>query len=51
MTGVQTCALPIYAFVAGFKLLMIDYENHNVRGVPVVLDTAFFGATVGFTFD
>jgi len=39
------------AFVAGFKLLTLDYENDNVRGVPVMLDAAFFGATVGFTFD
>jgi hypothetical protein len=39
------------SFVAGFKLLTIDYEADNVRGVPVMLDTAFFGATVGFTFD
>jgi hypothetical protein len=39
------------AFVAGFKLLTIDYEADSVRGVPMMLDTAFFGATVGFTFD
>jgi hypothetical protein len=39
------------AFVAGFKLLDIDYEEASVRGIPFVLDTTFFGATVGFTFD
>lgn len=39
------------AFVAGFKLLTVDYEADNVRGMPVTLDTAFLGATVGFTFD
>jgi len=39
------------AIVAGFKLLEIDYEESSVRGIPFVLDTTFFGATVGFTFD
>jgi len=39
------------AFVAGFKLLDIDYEASSVRGIPFVLDTTFFGATVGFMFD
>jgi hypothetical protein len=39
------------AFVAGFKLLDIDYEEANVRGIPFVLDTTFFGATLGFMFD
>jgi hypothetical protein len=39
------------AFVAGLKLLSVDYEEDNVRGVPVTLDTTFFGATAGFTFD
>ena len=39
------------AFVAGFKLLDIDYEEDNVRGIPFVLDTTFFGATLGFMFD
>jgi hypothetical protein len=39
------------AIVAGFKLLDIDYEEASVRGIPFVLDTTFFGATVGFTFD
>ena len=39
------------AFVAGFKLLDIDYEESSVRGIPFVLDTTFFGATVGFMFD
>jgi hypothetical protein len=36
--------------VAGFKLLDIDYEK-TVRGNPLVVDTTFFGATVGFMFD
>ena len=39
------------AIVAGFKLLDIDYEQDSVRGIPFVLDTTFFGATVGFMFD
>jgi hypothetical protein len=39
------------AIVAGFKLLDIDYEESSVRGIPFVLDTTFFGATIGFTFD
>ena len=39
------------AFVAGFKLLDVDYEQDSVRGIPFVLDTTFFGATVGFMFD
>ena len=38
------------AVVLGFKLLDVDYEK-TVRGRPFVLDTDFFGATVGFTFD
>jgi hypothetical protein len=38
------------AVVAGFKLLDVDYEK-TVRGRPLVLDTTFFGATVGFMFD
>ena len=39
------------AIVAGFKLLDIDYEESSVRGIPFVLDTTFFGATIGFMFD
>ena len=39
------------AVVAGFKLIEVDYEKSNVRGIPFVLDATFFGATVGFTFD
>jgi hypothetical protein len=39
------------AIVAGFKLIDLDYEEDNVRGVPVVVDLMFFGATVGFMFD
>ena len=38
------------AVVAGFKLLDIDYQK-TVRGRPLVIDTTFFGATVGFMFD
>lgn len=39
------------AIVAGVKLIDVDYEKSNVRGIPLVLDTTFFGAVVGFTFD
>lgn len=39
------------AIVAGVKFIDIDYEKSSVRGIPFVLDTTFFGATVGFTFD
>jgi hypothetical protein len=39
------------AFVGGLKLLDVDYEEASVRGIPFVLDTTFFGATVGFMFD
>jgi hypothetical protein len=39
------------AVVAGFRLIEVDYEKSNVRGIPFVLDATFFGATVGFTFD
>lgn len=39
------------AIVAGFKLVDLDYEEDNVRGIPVVVDLTFFGATVGFMFD
>jgi hypothetical protein len=39
------------AVVAGLKLVDVDYEESSVRGIPFVLDTTFFGATVGFRFD
>jgi hypothetical protein len=39
------------AIVAGVKFIDVDYEKSNVRGIPFVLDTTFFGAVVGFTFD
>jgi hypothetical protein len=39
------------AFVGGLKLLDIDYEEESVGGIPFVLDTTFFGATIGFKFD
>ena len=39
------------AIVAGFKLIDIDYEEENVRGLPFVLDTTFLGATAGFMFN
>jgi len=39
------------AFVAGFRLIDLDYEEDNVRGIPVVVDLTFLGATVGFMFD
>jgi len=39
------------AFVAGLRLVSVDYEEENVRGIPVVVDLTFFGATVGLMFD
>lgn len=39
------------AIVAGVRIIDIDYEQDNVRGIPFVLDTTFLGATVGFMFD
>ena len=39
------------AIVAGFRLVDLDYEENNVRGIPVVVDLTFLGATVGFMFD
>ena len=39
------------AIVVGVKFIDVDYEKSSVRGIPFVLDTTFFGATVGFTFD
>jgi hypothetical protein len=39
------------AIVAGLKILDVDYEQDNVRGIPFVLDTTFIGATAGFMFD
>jgi hypothetical protein len=39
------------AIVAGVKLIDVDYQEDNVRGLPVVLDTTFLGATFGFMFD
>jgi hypothetical protein len=39
------------AIVAGFKIINIDYEQDNVRGIPFVLDATFLGATLGFMFD
>lgn len=39
------------AMVTGLKIINIDYEKGNVRGIPFVLNGTFFGATVGFTFD
>lgn len=39
------------AIVAGLKVLDVDYEEESVRGIPFVLDTMFFGATIGFRFD
>jgi hypothetical protein len=37
--------------LAGFKLIDVDYETENVRGIPVGVDLMFVGATVGFMFD
>lgn len=39
------------AIVAGLRIIDLDYEEDNVRGIPFVLDGTFFGATVGFMFD
>lgn len=39
------------AIVVGFRLLDLDYEENNVRGIPVVVDLTFVGATFGFRFD
>jgi hypothetical protein len=39
------------AVVAGVRLLDLDYEENNVRGIPAVVDLTFLGATVGFMFD
>jgi hypothetical protein len=39
------------AIVAGLKIIDLDYEEDNVRGIPVVLDATFIGATAGFMFD
>jgi len=39
------------AIVAGVRIIDIDYEQDNVRGIPFLLDTTFLGATVGFMFD
>ena len=39
------------AIVAGFRLVDLDYEENNVRGIPVVVDLTFLGATFGFMFD
>lgn len=29
----------------------LDYEESHVRGIPVVVDLTFLGATFGFRFD
>jgi hypothetical protein len=39
------------AVVAGLKVLDIDYDDTNVRGLAFVLDTTFLGATIGYRFD
>jgi hypothetical protein len=38
-------------FVAGLKLLDIDYEEASVNGIPFNLDTIFLGGTIGYMFD
>jgi hypothetical protein len=38
-------------FVAGFKLLDIDYADASVDGIPFSLDTMFLGGTIGYMFD
>jgi hypothetical protein len=38
-------------FVAGLKLLDIDYEDTTANGRPFTLDTMFVGGTIGYMFD
>ena len=38
-------------FVAGLKLLDIDYEDTTDNGRPFALDLMFFGGTIGYMFD
>jgi hypothetical protein len=38
-------------FVAGVKLLDIDYEDTTANGRPFTMDTMFVGATIGYMFD
>jgi hypothetical protein len=38
-------------FVAGLKLLDIDYDDTTSNGRPFSLDTMFLGATIGYMFD
>jgi hypothetical protein len=38
-------------FVAGLKLLDIDYEDASVNGIPFSLDAMFLGGTIGYMFD
>jgi hypothetical protein len=38
-------------FVAGFKLLDIDYQDSSVNGIPLSVDTMFLGGTIGYMFD
>jgi hypothetical protein len=38
-------------FVAGVKLLDIDYEDTTANGRPFTLDMMFVGATIGYMFD
>jgi len=38
-------------FVAGVKLLDIDYEDTTANGRPFTLDSMFVGATIGYMFD
>jgi hypothetical protein len=38
-------------FVAGLKLLDVDYDDTTANGRPFALDTMFVGATIGYMFD
>ena len=38
-------------FMLGLKLLDVDYEEPAANGIPFVLDTMFFGATICYMFD
>jgi hypothetical protein len=38
-------------FVAGLKLLDVDYDDTNANGRLFALDTMFVGATIGYMFD
>ena len=58
MTGVQTCALPIWAEAAGCDILLLDEERHALealkRGYDVIYNTVpswLFGRDYLFDLD